>query len=56
MFLSTTFQSPEPQDVAAELARRIAIRLDNVEQFRINNNNNDEDEPIPHPAANILAL
>jgi hypothetical protein len=54
-FLSTTFQSPMPQDVAAELARRIAIRLDNVEQFRIDNNIHD-DEPIPHPAANILAL
>ena len=33
-FLSTTFRSPRPQDLALELSRRIAIRMDQVHQLR----------------------
>ena len=34
-FLSTIFQSLQPQQLATELAKRIAIRIDNVDQFQI---------------------
>jgi len=33
-FLSTIFKSPQPQALAHELAKRIAIRMDNVDQFQ----------------------
>ena len=34
-FLSTIFKSPQPQQLALELARRIAIRMDNVDKFQV---------------------
>jgi len=34
-FLSTIFKSPQPQQLALELAKRIAIRMDNVDQFQV---------------------
>ena len=34
-FLSTIFQSPQPQHLAMELAKRIAIRMDNVDHFQV---------------------
>ena len=34
-FLSTVFCSPRPQDLALELSKRIAVRMDHVDQFQV---------------------
>jgi len=34
-FLSTVFCSPRPQDLALELSKRIAVRMDHMDQFQV---------------------
>lgn len=34
-FLSTVFESPRPEDLAQEISRRLAVRIDHVGSFQI---------------------